>query len=122
MMFVLARNKIVATLSGHAIEFKKGEPTYVPRDAWDEVIAVGAVPAEELPEDEPKAEVPTDPHERQEALFSAFETIMLRQNRGDFSATGVPSTKAIKSLVSFPVDDRERLTAWEKFKAERGTA
>lgn len=121
MKFTLARNKTVATLSGHSIEFKKGEPTYVPREAWDEVIAIGAVPEDDVPEETSKPEAPQDPDERREKLFEAFDAIMLRKGRDDFSATGVPNAKAVKALVGFDVDNRERLTAWEKYKEERGT-
>lgn len=125
MKFTLSRSKTVATLSGHAIQFVKGEPTHVPKEAWDEVIAIGAVPEDDIPEDAEKANAPQDPHERREKLFAAFDEIVLRNDRNDFSATGVPGGKAVEKLVGFKVDNRERLTAWEAFKDtkdEKGAA
>lgn len=120
MKFTLARTKTVATVSGHCIEFIKGEPTYVPPEARDEVISIGAVPEEDMPEPETKGNQPTDPEERREKLFEAFDVIMLRRERDDFSPSGAPAGKAVEKLVGFKVDGRERLAAWEKFKAEKG--
>ena len=52
MRFQLHRNKVVASKFGHTIEFVKGQLVHVPKEAWEEVVAVGAVPESELPEDE----------------------------------------------------------------------
>mgnify|MGYP000036977097 CR=1 FL=1 len=64
-----------------------------------EVIAVGGVPEEELDLDKPvpkdgKPE-PVDPVAREKALFDAFEVIVLRNKRGEFTAGGQPHLKTL---------------------------
>lgn len=118
MNFVLNRDKTVSTLSGHIIEFKKGAPTYVPRACWEAVQAVGAVPEEELPE-EPKVDnpEPTDADKRRDVIMDAMEQIVLRNRREDFTATGAPHARALKELLGFTVQNKERDTLWDKVQA-----
>lgn len=123
MNFVMHRNRTVSTARGHIIEFKKGEPTYVPPECYEDVIAVGATPEEELP-DEPVAEnaEPTDPGAREKAIFEAFEKLVTRNGREDFAASGAPNGKALNNILGFAVDSKERLTLWNKFQSEKGEA
>ena len=53
MKFVLNRTKTIASVLGHSIAFEKGVPTYVPPPMYDEVMAAGASPEDEIdvPED-----------------------------------------------------------------------
>lgn len=44
MKFVLPYDHVLNTLTGHAIEFKAGEPTFVPEVARKAAIDFGAVP------------------------------------------------------------------------------
>lgn len=122
MNFILMRNRTFATLSGHSIAFKKGEPTYVPPEAHKEVIGIGAVPEEDIEEPEaPVSKEITDPAERQKAIFDAFDNIVLRARREDFAASGVPSQKAIEAELGWPLaHQKERATLWEQYKAEKG--
>lgn len=123
MNFVLQRNRTVATLRGHVIEFKKGEPTYVPPDCYDEVIAIGAVPEEELVEaEQPAGSEPTDLAARRSALFDAFDAIVLRNNSSDFTAGGVPGAKAVAAILGWTPDNKERTDAWNKYREEKGEA
>lgn len=116
MKFVLMRNKTVATTKGHVIEFVKGEPTYVPPDAYDDVIAVGAIPEDELPEpSQTKTDEPTDPGERQAAIFAAFEAIVLKNDREDFAASGAPAGKAVNARLGWGLPSQERLRAWNAY-------
>jgi hypothetical protein len=117
MKFILNRDRNVASLMGHTVAFKKGEPTHVPPEMYADVIAAGAVPEEELTEkDVPKPDYPTDPAEREAALFEAFETLALRNNSGDFTAGGVPREGVLEKAVGFKVSAKEREAAWTKFK------
>ena len=123
MKFILHRDRTVPTTRGHFIEFKKGEPTYVPPDCYDEVIAVGAVPEEELVEPEQPADSePTDPVARRSALFDAFDAIVLRNNTNDFTAGGVPGAKAVTAVLGWAPDNKERTDAWNKYREEKGEA
>ena len=123
MKFILNRDRTVATRRGHVIEFKKGEPTHVPRECWDEVIAVGAVSEDELVEEvKPASSEPNDMGERLDALFAAFEAIVLRNAPSDFTAGGVPNAKAIQAVLGWAPDTKERNDAWTKFREAKGDA
>jgi hypothetical protein len=117
MKFILNRDRTVASTLGHAIAFKKGVPTHVPPEMYSDVIAAGAVPEEELTEkDIPKADHPTDPTEREAALFEAFEALVLRNDSADFTAGGIPRDNVLERAVGFKVSSKEREAAWTKFK------
>ena len=120
MKFVMHRNRTIVSTSGHAIEFVKGELTHVPPTMYEEVMAAGAVPEEELDLD-PKQELenpePQDPETRKAALFTVFEKIVLRGKREDFDASGVPHPKAlVKELGWDTIHNKERVATWTAFK------
>jgi len=124
MKFALHRNLTVSTPLGHSIEFKKGVLTYVPPEAHDAVVAVGAIPEEELPEpqvDSGSAE-PADPKERRDAVYAAFEKIILRNVREDFAASGSPSAKALNDVLGWPLSAKERTSMWVQFNNSRADA
>ena len=120
MNFVFYRDKVVASTSGHTIGFKKGEPTHVPPDAIKDVIAAGGIPEDEQfdpdakPESTDPAE-PTDPVERQKAIFAAFNAISKRGRREDFTAGGTPHQKALAAELGWPLQAKERDAAWVDF-------
>jgi hypothetical protein len=119
MKFVMHRNRTIVSTSGHAIEFKKGELTHVPPNMYEEVMAAGAVPEEELdmdPATNPEALEPTDPSVRQQAISEAFETITLRGKREDFTAAGSPHAKVLSTILGWTVQNKERDAAWTAFK------
>jgi len=120
MKFTFPRDRVVATTKGHVVSFKKGVPTEVPSLIYDEIIAAGGVPDDEVPEDPVKnlAKGPVDPAEREMELFIAFETIVTRGKREDFTAGGAPHIKAVNAELGWDVDSKERDTAWVKFKTK----
>lgn len=120
MRFVMLKDRVVGGTSGHFIRFKKGEPTEVPREMWSEVQAAGAVPEDELPDDEPvQTKVTHDPAERQRLFFEAFAGLEERNERGDFTASGLPNSKVLEKIVGFQVVNNERDAMWEKYLAEK---
>jgi hypothetical protein len=117
MNFTLNRDLVVPSTLGHSIEFKKGKPVHVPRAMRSAVLAVGAVPEEEIVEDdavEQKAAPETD--ERRELILSAFDQLVLTNKREDFTGNGVPTAGAIAALTGFKVDSKERDTLWAEFQ------
>lgn len=117
MKFTMQRDRFVASTLGHAIEFKKGVPTYVPPELHQEVMNLGAEPEDELPVDVPVSTgIPSDPIERTAAINAAFTAIVLRNVREEFTAGGAPHSKAIALELGWPLDARERDTAWEAFQ------
>lgn len=116
MNFVTLRDRTLTSKLGHVIDFKKGEPTYVPPEVWDEAIAIGATPEDELPEeDKTNSTEPNDPVERKAAIQAAFQAIVERGAREDFAASGAPSGKAVNKQLGWTVESRERLEAWNQY-------
>jgi hypothetical protein len=119
MKFVMHRNRTIVSTSGHAVEFVKGELTHVPPAMYEQVMAAGAVPEEELdldPKEEGKVEEPTDPATRQKALFAAMEKVTLRGKREEFTASGAPHAKVLSNELGWTVSNKERDTAWAAFQ------
>lgn len=115
--FVLQKDKVVVGVWGHAIEFKKGEPTLVPKEMWEAVQAIGAIPTEELPEEvTEKSDVPSDPGERKQLIFGAFEKIVLKGERESFTGNGSPHNKIVSQLLGFTVEPKERDKCWAEFR------
>lgn len=111
----------VSSRSGRSVEFKKGIATYAPDQMHAELIAVGIVPAEEIPEPEDDGGVkePTIPAEREAAVFAAFEVVVLRGKRGDFSGTGTPHAAVLAKELGWSIDAKERDALWQKFQADK---
>lgn len=122
MLFVMQQNKVVGGTSGHFIRFEKGVPTYVPKEMWSEVQSNGAIPQGELPTEEVVAvEVPIDATDREAFYFKAFDTLIERNERGDFTASGLPNSKILERILNFTVVNKERDLMWEKYNdAKRG--
>lgn len=114
--FTLNRNYALSTTKGHSVNFKKGEKVWVPHSIVSEALAVGAVPEEPisvLPE-ESKNTVPMDA-KRKELIFAAFEKLVLRAGRGDFSASGHPHPKKVEEILGFEVPQIEREKLWMEY-------
>ena len=122
MNFILHRNRTVASTCGLSIEFKKGVPTLVPPAMFNDVIAIGAVPEEELNESDlpPKPASPEQLAEREAAMFKAFDVIVKRASRDDFTAGGVPHNTVLGRELGWSVQAKERDAAWVKSTADRG--
>lgn len=123
MNFTMPHDKTVATKLGHTIEFKAGVPTHVPKECWRAVQAEGAVPEDTIV-DTPKSakKVVEDAQDRRIAVFKAFEQLVEKNKRGDFSANGMPKTQAIEKITDFDIDAKERDALWRDFtQARAGT-
>lgn len=119
MKFVFARAKTVASVYGHTIHFPKNEPTHAPPEMYREVVAAGGVSEEELDLDAPKGDGPqeiVDPVQRKAAVFKAFEALVLRGRREEFTAGGQPHPKALARELGWPVQNKERDVLWLDFQ------
>jgi hypothetical protein len=118
-MFTFHRNYMLRTTKGHAIRFEKDKPTNVPPSCVEDAVAIGARPVEgdaanisEAPET-----ITMTVAERKEKVFEAFRTMKGRNERLDFTGTGIPSTKRLPTLLGFDITSKERDTYWEAFRA-----
>lgn len=120
MNFISNRDTVVRSLHGHAIEFKKGVPTPVPRIMHSEVLEKGILP-EEGPDqanavEEPKAPnlAPDDAMVRYDAILGVIKQIVTRNNPSDFSGGGHPSASAVSASVGWKTDQKEVSDVWKK--------
>ena len=118
MNFTMQRNHTVVSRTGRAIEFVKGVPTHVPEMCWTECQAQGAVPDDELPSIDPSLPVVPQGPARAAAIAEAIRVLVLRAARGDFTASGSPSPAALSQIAGFPIEARERDTAWTLARTE----
>lgn len=118
-LFVLHADKVVATPYGHTIEFKKGVPTHVPKEAIESVVAAGAIASDQeaLHAEEEKPVVPTD-EDRKALIVAGIEDIVRQRKREDFGASGAPHVKSLSKALGFEVFAEERDTIWNEYKLE----
>lgn len=125
--FVLNRNFSLATLHGHIIDFKKGQPTYVAPVCIKDVVAIGATPIEgEVdvlgPDSDENKPVALTATEREAAIIAAFKTMEARGQREDFTAAGSPAKVELVKLLGFDAEKKEYDPLWVAYVANKNSA
>lgn len=123
--FVLNRNYSMCSLSGHVIDFKKGQPTYVPPSCAREAASIGAECVDgkvDALDPEALAAVPMSPDDRHESIIAAFKMLEERNGRNDFTGNGSPAVPALEKILGFDVDKKEVTSLWAAYRAEQGAA
>lgn len=123
--YKLNRNYTLHTKTGNTIAFKRDEPTFVPNHCARDALGIGAVLVEgdEVDLLDPEVEANTvSPEERVEKLKEAFKVMTSRNERTDFTGTGMPNIWALQKLVGFEVEAKERNAVWEEFLTEQEEA
>lgn len=119
-MFVTTRDRMHVSLLGHAIEFKKGVPQFVP-PALHKEVSEFADPVDPLPEEDEAVKLPAGPPEdsekREADVLAAMDMIATRNAREDFTAAGAPHLKALAGLLGWAPDAKERDLMWIRFQA-----
>lgn len=118
-MYILHRTHTHRSTSG-VISFVAGEPTGVPHYMENEVVAIGAVRADNQAVDLIPADnvpvLPPDGEDRDKVIFAAFETLIASNVTTDFTGQGVPTVKAMEKVLGFDVDKVEVTTKWAEYK------
>ena len=123
MKFTLNRDKVVSTDRGHTIEFKKGVPTHVPHAATAAVLAVGAVPETELPEElVAETKEPSDPAKRHAYILDTMKAMAEMNERDEFTGNGLPQLTALIGHLGFKIDVTERDAVWREFQQSKAAA
>lgn len=119
--FTLHRDHVLRTTKGHSIGFVKGVKTWVPDLCVPDAVSIGAVPDSEVDVigDLNKPVAHMSPQEREAKVFVAFESMVARGERYDFTASGVPHAKRLSDLCGFDITNKERDTMWQAFTAKR---
>jgi len=114
---VTNRDVTLTTTLGHSIAFKKGVPTYVPPIVYSQALAIGAVPEDgSTPTiDEPKRQnaAPLDPAVKEDQILKALEDLVARNERGDFTAAGLPAVDAVVRELGYRVTAKEIAAVWQ---------
>lgn len=119
-LFTLHRNYLLNTTKGYSINFKKNQPTPVPPRCVEDAVAIGAQPVD--PDDgdvlgeEEQPEPSLSPADREAKVFEAFGIMKARNERSDFTASGLPNNKRLPALLGFELTNRERDTYWQKYR------
>ena len=122
MEYIALKTITVASVSGRSQHFIKGEPTWAPPQMHAELIALGIVPCEDIPEPEVDGvREPMVASEREEALFAVFEKMVLKNKREEFTGVGLPHLAVLAKELGWAVASKERDTTWQKFN-QRETA
>lgn len=125
--YTLNRNFTLRSTKGHILNFKKGVPMYVPPELERDVVAIGGEPvsgeAPAVVDDELEKIAPAAPSgdERESKILAAFAALVKRNAREDFSASGIPNTRALREALGFSVDVKERDRLWIEYR-ERDAA
>lgn len=113
----LHRNYTLSTTKGHSITFKKGERTWIPPIIVQDAMAIGVILEEQvevLAAEAARSEAMSD-DKRREQVFAAFEKLMLRNNRGDFTASGLPHPKKMAEFINFEIGEKLRDDLWKQY-------
>jgi len=117
MKFTLNRHKTIVGLNGRALRFEKDVALHVPPDMHKDALAAGAVPEDDLPEDEAtKTAPPLTVDERKAAVFAAFEKLILKGERESFTGSGSPHNKAVAEITGFAANAKEISKYWDEFR------
>lgn len=119
--YVLNRNFVLRSMTGHSVNFVKNVPTFVPALIEREARGIGAERVDganpDMLDPETPEVAPLSHDERAEQIRTAFALLTERNDSKDFTGAGVPSVKAVKKLVDFDVDRNEVVALWQAYRA-----
>ena len=119
--YVLNRNFVLRSMTGHSVNFVKNVPTFVPTLIEREARGIGAERVDganpDMLDPESPEVAPLSHDERAEQIRTAFALLTERNDSKDFTGAGVPSVKAVEKLVDFDVDRNEVVALWQAYRA-----
>lgn len=119
--YVLNRNFVLRSMTGHSVNFVKNVPTFVPALIEREARGIGAERVDganpDMLDPESPEVAPLSHDERAEQIRTAFALLTERNDSKDFTGAGVPTLKAVEKLVDFDVDRNEVVALWQAYRA-----
>ena len=110
------RNYMLNTTTGHCVYFKQGVPKLCPNIILEQAIAVGILPTDDkdLPGGDNDKILPVEAtgSARIQQIRDICEALMRRNQRGDFTASGIPSKKVVESALGYRIDETELGKVW----------
>lgn len=111
--------------TGHVIRFtaENNFTTFVPPVLEYAVAAYGAEVVEEDKKSSRKKVKATGDNDREKAIIEAIELMIARNDRGDWTASGLPTKKGVWDIVkAFEPDVKEIRKCFERIKAAETNA
>ncbi len=120
---VLNRNHTLRTTTPFSVQFVKGVATEVHPAIVHLALSIGAVMedgSDGVPEVK-ETDAPAAPvgEARSKVLADMFEQFALRNQRGDFTASGLPDLRRLQAALGFDVDRKELIVEWDKYIASK---
>ena len=121
MKFISNRDYVLRSIHGHAIEFKKGVPTQVPRSMHNECLEKGILPeddgltqvTEAMDPTAPKL-APEDALDRNDQILKVIESVVKKNNAADFTGGGHPNASVVTASLGWKADQKEVSAVWTK--------
>lgn len=122
-LLVTNRDVTLTTTLGHSIAFKKGVPVYVPPIIYAQALAIGAVPEDgsspEMHEVKRPNAAPTDVAVKESDIKRVLHDLIARNERGDFTAAGLPAVDAVVRELGYRVTAKEIAGVWQQINDEK---
>lgn len=117
IQFVMNRNRTIASVHGHILQFVKGVPMHVPPICYAEVRAAGGVADTDTEgEDVSKNKELLSDEDRKALILATMEDMATKNDREDFGANGFPNLKKLSDRLGFTVQRDERDKLWNEFR------
>lgn len=122
VLMKINRNISIASTLGHVLTFKKNVPMNVPPIMVRTCAERGAERVDGADVFEEPAEdaniQPVDPGQRLDDIREGLDRLVTRNERDDFTASGVPNVAAVSKEVGYRVDRTEVVKAWRQRSAD----
>lgn len=116
---VLDRKATIRHLCGQSIRFEPGVPIGVPPQMVKSAVSIGAKvyngDTPDFSEEEANNRLnagPVDPDERQEDILKVVKEMIARNERSEWTGTGVPKITRVTELVGYKVQKEEIVAAF----------
>jgi len=128
-MMTLNRKYRHISLNGNSVAFEKDVPSFVPPNLVAHMLGVGGAFVTDEddqrfnPNTAPEPVIPTTPvgDERATQITKMMAAMVERNERDDFTGSGLPSKHVLEKLLGFDVDTKERNILWTAYdEARRG--
>lgn len=124
-LMTMNRDFIIKSTMGHVVRFTKDEPIYVVPDLYQEALKYGAELVDEkdkIVQKNPPSKASPQGQERHDKIKEAITQMLTRNERGDFTGSGLPALPVLDKLVGFAVESSERSQIWEIIQVENSGA
>lgn len=132
-MLQMGRDYTLRTTRGHTIRFKKRVPRLVPGAVVEQAMRFGAFPPDNASQEalaseqeaqakQEQVDKAPEGQDRKDMIRMQIESMVERNARGDFNASGRPSLEVMKKELGFDLTAQERDEVYDALKAEKAGA